>query len=230
MATGKRKQSRLLLEVPIAIVAIPVKVTRTPKGTMHSDRASLTSCIYKDESCPTTDGGLTTWTARDTLSTTKVVWTGSAQVSEGIIIINELQEAYNLIGPIKVGKMETQHIIQLVFMADKQAADTVAHCVKAEPRRAYLGKSENQHNSRAPNAWRASAQPSADKLRPLSVKDPPQEFPPATKRHDTSTVKMTEANPGHCSLFANGTSMRESVPRLTFTPSTITAIEMSHQT
>lgn len=71
------------------------------------------TCSYKDESCHTTDGGLATWVENETMSQTKVVWMDSAQVSEGIIDPSELQKAYNLIGPIKTGKMKTQEGIHL---------------------------------------------------------------------------------------------------------------------
>jgi len=89
---------------------------------------------------------------------------------------------------------------------------------RAPPRAAYQGRPENQRNPRAPNAWRGPARPPTDRPRPPSVRDAPSELPRATRKHDATSVKLTETSPAEHSLFASGMSIRETVPRQTFTP------------
>lgn len=112
--------------------------------------------------------------------------------------------------------------------AEHGAIDAAAIRPRA-PRAAYQGRPEKQKNPKAPNTWRGPSRPSTDKPKASSVRDAPSELPRATRKHDASSVKLTEASPADSSLFASGMSVRETVPRQTFTPSAPAAIEISRQ-
>lgn len=95
--------------------------------------------------------------------------------------------------------------------------------------RVYRGDLRNQKDPRAVNAWQAPAQPKGPRFQkpfPLSAA---AELPPPTKRHDASKALISESHPSETSLFASNMSVRETVPRQTFSPSTPALIDISCQ-
>lgn len=114
-------------------------------------------------------------------------------------------------------------------MSDEHGAQAAQAARPQAPRNGYQGRPENQRNPRAPNTWRGPPRQQTDRPRPPSVRDAPSVLPRATKRHDASSVKLTESSPADSSLFASGMSVRETVPRQVFTPSAPAAIEISRQ-
>lgn len=96
---------------------------------------------------------------------------------------------------------------------------------KAEPKPGvYYGKPANQKNARAVNAH-VPAGPSSS-MRKVRV---PATLPPPRSVTDTSHVKLTEVSPADSSVFGPGMSIREVVPRQTFSPSAPSIIEISRQ-
>lgn len=93
--------------------------------------------------------------------------------------------------------------------------------------RVYRGNPAKQRDPSAKNAWKP--RPHAPPRVPLHVQAP-SELPPPTKKHDTSKVQVSSANPADSAIFATGISVREVTGRTTFTPSAPSVIEVSRQT
>jgi hypothetical protein len=90
--------------------------------------------------------------------------------------------------------------------------------------RPYLGHPDKQKNKSAPNAFKAKPpKPQKTKV------DLPKSLPPPTQLHDASNQKLTTGNPADSSLFSTNVSIRETTPRIGFTPSVPAAIEISRQ-
>ncbi|CAG9818156.1 unnamed protein product [Phaedon cochleariae] len=68
----------------------------------------------------------------------------------------------------------------------------------------------------------------------LAAKTPNQGYPvrfhPPTQLHNTAKVQMSSGSPSDGSVFATGITVRETVQRQTFSPSTPAAIDISRQT
>lgn len=95
----------------------------------------------------------------------------------------------------------------------------------------YKGNPANQRNHRAKNAWEPKPnRPEQHKPERLTPANAPKTLPKPTRLHDTSHVKMTETSPAEGSVFSTGMSVREVVPRLTFTPSAPALVDITRQT
>lgn len=85
-------------------------VTRDHSGCVTCNRADLVKCSYQDGFCMTKNGGVVTWTPDRDVVTTKKVWEGVVDLYDNVIVIPELQEAYNLVGDVILGRMNTKEV------------------------------------------------------------------------------------------------------------------------
>ncbi|CAG9818155.1 unnamed protein product [Phaedon cochleariae] len=101
--------------------------------------------------------------------------------------------------------------------------------LKAAPiARVYRGNPANQRDPSAKNTWRSRPAPKPGGQNPKpSV---PSALPPPTQLHNTAKVQMSSGSPSDGSVFATGITVRETVQRQTFSPSTPAAIDISRQT
>ncbi|KAG5871366.1 hypothetical protein JTB14_019763 [Gonioctena quinquepunctata] len=98
------------------------------------------------------------------------------------------------------------------------------------PPRAYRGHPSKQRNPQAPNSWKESnptrntpaSQPNRPQ-RPLALNKP-------TQVHNNVNPLLTSGNPADGSVFTAEVTVRETVSRMTFSPSTPALIEVARQT
>lgn len=102
--------------------------------------------------------------------------------------------------------------------AVNQARDTV---------RIYRGKAENQRDPRAQHQPMRRAPPRAQPRPQVRV---PSEMPPPSLKSKNEGGKITTTNPADATLFAENMSVKENTPRVFFTPSAPSLIDIAVQT